>query len=73
MYGFTKEEALGKVTQDLLHTGFPEPMDQIVAQVLRIGTVGGRTATNHLHRERNTCRESLGFTTGNRWRAVGIS
>ena len=37
LYGFTKEEALGKVTQDLLHTGFPEPIDQIVDQVLKSG------------------------------------
>jgi PAS domain-containing protein len=37
LYGFTREEALGKVTQDLLHTGFPEPIDQIVGQVLESG------------------------------------
>ncbi len=37
LYGFTREEALGKVTQDLLHTRFPEPIDQIVDQVLESG------------------------------------
>ena len=37
LYGFTREEALGKVAQDLLYTGFPEPIDQIVEQVLESG------------------------------------
>src|SRR5208337_152491 len=32
---------LGKVSQDLLHTGFPEPIDQIVGQVLESGRWGG--------------------------------
>ncbi len=40
LYGFSKQEALGKVTQDLLHTGFPEPIDQIVGQVLESGRWG---------------------------------
>jgi len=37
LYGFTRQEALGKVTQDLLRTGFTEPIDQIVGQVLESG------------------------------------
>ncbi len=41
LYGFTREEALGKVTQDLLHTGFPEHMDQIVDHVLESGRWAG--------------------------------
>ncbi|MGA2226113.1 MAG: PAS domain S-box protein [Syntrophobacteraceae bacterium] len=37
LYGFKKEEVLGKVTHDLLHTVFPEPIDQIVDQVIKGG------------------------------------
>ncbi|MGA3118416.1 MAG: ATP-binding protein [Syntrophobacteraceae bacterium] len=37
LYGFTREEALGKVTQDLLHTVFPEPIDRIVTRVIQTG------------------------------------
>jgi PAS domain S-box-containing protein len=37
LYGFTREEALGEVTQDLLHTGFPESIDHIVDQVIKEG------------------------------------
>ena len=41
LYAYSKEEALGKVTQDLLRTGFPEPVDKIVAQVLQSGSWEG--------------------------------
>ena len=34
LYGFKKEEALGKIIHDLLHTGFPESIDQITDNVL---------------------------------------
>ncbi len=37
LYGFTKEEALGKVARNLLHTVFPESIDQIVDQVIKEG------------------------------------
>ncbi len=37
LYGFKKEEALGKITHDLLHTGLPESIDQIANQVLESG------------------------------------
>jgi len=29
LYGWTKEEALGRSAHDLLHTGFPQPLDNI--------------------------------------------
>ncbi|MFZ0929135.1 MAG: ATP-binding protein [Syntrophobacteraceae bacterium] len=37
LYGFKKEDALGRVSQDLLHTMFPEPIDQVVDQVIKEG------------------------------------
>jgi PAS domain S-box-containing protein len=37
MYGFTKEQALGRVAHELLHTKFAEPMDRIREHVLREG------------------------------------
>ena len=37
LYGFRKEEVLGKVSHDLLHTVFPEPIDRIVDQVIKEG------------------------------------
>ncbi|MFZ0927671.1 MAG: PAS domain S-box protein [Syntrophobacteraceae bacterium] len=37
LYGFTRQEALGQVTQDLLRTEFPEPINQIADQVLESG------------------------------------
>jgi len=37
LYGWTPEEAVGKVTHQLLHTIFPAPIDEIRAELLRTG------------------------------------
>jgi PAS domain S-box-containing protein len=37
LYGFTAEEALGRATHELVQTGFPVPLAQIEAQLLRTG------------------------------------
>jgi PAS domain S-box-containing protein len=41
MYGFTREEALGKVSHDLLRTEFPEPLPGVLAILLRDGRWSG--------------------------------
>ena len=42
LYGWTKEEAIGKVSHELLHTQFPEPLEQINDQLLRYGRWQGK-------------------------------
>jgi PAS domain S-box-containing protein len=37
LYGWTSEEALGQITHQLTRTIFPEPLDQINAELLRTG------------------------------------
>jgi PAS domain S-box-containing protein len=37
LYGWTAEEAIGKRSHDLLRTVFPEPLDDIAADLLRTG------------------------------------
>lgn len=37
LYGFTREQALGKISHELLHTRFPEPLEAIQAKVLEYG------------------------------------
>jgi len=41
LYGWTQVEALGKVTHNLLHTNFTEPLEQINATLLRTGRWDG--------------------------------
>ena len=37
LYGFSKEEALGKIPRDLLKTKFPIPIEQIIEELLHTG------------------------------------
>jgi len=37
LYGWTEDQAIGRRSQDLLHTVFPVPIEQITAELLRSG------------------------------------
>jgi hypothetical protein len=37
MLGYTKSQATGKISHDLLHTEFAQPLDQINAELMRVG------------------------------------
>ena len=41
MYGFSREEAIGRVSHDLLRTEFPEPLESINEKLLRNGQWSG--------------------------------
>ena len=59
LYGFTKEEMLGRVAHDLLHTVFPESIDQIVDQVIKQGRWQGEL--------RQTTSTGEGILVESRW------
>jgi two-component system sensor kinase FixL len=37
LYGWRKEEAIGKISHQLMHTIFPAPLEEIYAELLRVG------------------------------------
>jgi PAS domain S-box-containing protein len=49
LYGFTKEDAAGRISHELLHTEFPEPLEHIEEQLQHTGTWEGEL----VHRKRD--------------------
>ena len=52
LYGWTAEEAIGKVVQELLETEFPEPLDSIRQQVLAKHSWEGEVVHRHKNGQR---------------------
>ena len=59
LYGWSEEEALGRVTHELLHTAFPKPVSQIEAEVMS----GARWEGELVH----TARNGKQLTMMSRW------
>ena len=59
MYGFSRNEAIGRVSHDLLRTEFPEPLESIKEKFLREGSWSGEL--------RHTCANGARKTVSTRW------
>ncbi len=59
LYGWTREEALGRVSHELLGTQFPEPRDRLLARVYRDGRWSGEVV--------HTCRDGERVIVFTRW------
>jgi PAS domain S-box-containing protein len=45
MLGYSKSQAAGKISHDLLRTEFPQPLDEIAAELMRVGHWDGDLIT----------------------------
>ena len=59
LYGWKEEQAIGRMSHELLQTRFPEPLEGILGEVSR----GGRWQGDLIH----TSRDGTQFTVASRW------
>ena len=59
LYGWRKEEAIGKVSHDLLKTQFPKPLEEIESELVRNGQWEGKLV--------HTTREGTRVVVESRW------
>ena len=59
LYGWRKEEAIGQVSHDLLHTQFPKPLEEIESELVQNGQWEGKLV--------HTSRDGARVAVQSRW------
>jgi PAS domain S-box-containing protein len=59
LYGFSREEALARVSHDLLHTEFPDRLERIIEQLQRDGRWSGELT--------HKCKDGTSVVVASRW------
>ncbi len=61
LYGWRKEEAIGKVSHDLLQTQFPKPLEEIKSELVQNGRWEGKLRAYHPRWRPGGGRKPVGF------------
>jgi PAS domain S-box-containing protein len=71
-YGFAPQEALGRVSHDLLRTEFPVPVEEIYATVEKTGRWEGELVHRHKHGRRLVVTSRWGLVRDEHGRPAGV-
>jgi len=71
LYGWTREEAVGKVSHQLLHTVFPAPLEELTARVLRTGRWEGELVHSRRDGTQVVAASRWSLQQDERGRAIG--